>query len=150
MFITTQRGGQEMEWTEQELQELNQKLLQKAAEDADFRKELNTNPMETIEKLCGRKLPNGISINVIEPGSPSPELTRPDLIGQELSQEELLQEFGEEDLEEISGGIPALIGIAACALAIDILGGTGACGAAACIHDAVCGGKVCGAQGGTL
>jgi hypothetical protein len=150
MFITTQRGGQEMEWTEQELQELNQKLLQKAADDADFRKELNTNPMETIEKFCGRKLPNGISINVIEPGSPSPELTRPDLIGQELSQEELLQELGEGELKAISGGIPALIGIAACALAIDIIGVTGACAAEACFHNSICFEKACAAQGGTL
>ena len=43
-----------MEFTQE--QKTYAEIVQKAWEDADFKKELVSNPVETIEKLTGKKL----------------------------------------------------------------------------------------------
>jgi hypothetical protein len=88
-----------MEFTKE--QKLYQDLVQKAWEDAEFKKELMTNPVEAIEKFTGVKLnlPEGKTVVVRDQSDASAVYinipAKPDLNELELT---------EEQLEAVAGG----------------------------------------------
>ena len=101
-----------MEWTQEKLNELFMKVQKQAVVDEEYRKALLENPNELIEKELGEKLPDGFKINVIE-NDPAYAATfvLPDLMGDELE---------DEDLEQVAGGLSIVGGVSACAAAISI------------------------------
>lgn len=90
-----------MEFTQE--QKMYAEIVQKAWEDAEFKKELVSNPVAAIEKLTGKKLnlPEGKKLivrdqtdeSVIHINIPSPTKNSADA------------ELNEEQLEAVSGGI---------------------------------------------
>lgn len=137
-----------MSWTQEEMDNLYLEVQKKAMTDAEFRKELLADSSAALEKVAGKKLPEGCNIKVIE-NDPAYTATMviPDLV---------TEEFSAEDLDQISGGeaakgISFLLIISACAAAIAIAGcSADACGAQGCVADDVCTGQACGAKGTTL
>ena len=85
-----------MAWTQNELEELYQKVNKLAAEDADFRKELQADSRAAIEKIAGKELPEGFRLKFIE-NDPSYNATYvvPDITSGELNLKEL---------QSVSGG----------------------------------------------
>ena len=82
-------------------QKLYTEIVQKAWENADFKKELLANPMEAIEKLTGRKLdlPIGKKLVVQDQTDESSVYL---IIPSELNLEDV--ELNEEQLEIVAGG----------------------------------------------
>jgi len=89
-----------MELTQE--QKLYQEIIQKAWEDAEFRKELIDNPSDAIEKLTGVKLnlPEGKSIVVRDQTDDSTVYINIPPAEQKMDDVEL----SEEDLEAVAGG----------------------------------------------
>lgn len=132
-----------MSWTQNEMELLYKEMQKKAMLDEKFRKELLNDPNETLEKLAGRKLPEGSNIKVIE-NDPAYTATfvLPDLISEELTPDEM---------DGAAGGISVLLIVSACAAAVGAGACAGdACGAQGCFVDSACAGKACGAQGTTV
>ncbi len=79
------------QWTKEEIESLRVEISKKAATDAEFRKEILANPKKTIESICGKKIPEEFSIDVIEnkPGVVK-TFVLPNLISDSLSKEEML------------------------------------------------------------
>lgn len=88
-----------MEITEE--QRSNAQVVEKAWEDAQFKNELITNPVEAIEKLTGNKvvLPNGHKLVVVDQ---SDESTIYFNIPKKLDVDNL--QLTEEQLETVAGG----------------------------------------------
>lgn len=109
-----------MEWTQEHMNQIYLNIQKKAVTDEEFRQELLANPNGTIEKVIGRKFPEGFQVKVIE-SDPAYNATfvLPDLAGEELE---------DEDLDQVAGGFSAILIVSACAAAI----GTGSCAANAC------------------
>lgn len=129
-----------MSWTQNELEALYKEMQKKAMVDEKFREELLKDSNGTLEKLAGKKLPEGCNIKVIE-NDPAYTATfvLPDLISEELT---------EDEMDGASGGISVLLIVSACGAAVATAGCAGdACGAQGCVADVVCAGKACGAQG---
>jgi hypothetical protein len=55
-----------MSWSQEKMNELYAKVMQKATTDEEFRKELLENPKTAIEKLTGETLPDDYKIKVLE------------------------------------------------------------------------------------
>lgn len=109
-----------MKWTQEELNRLYFKLQKQAVTDEEFRKELLDDPNGVIERETGEKLPEGFKIQVIESDpSYSATFVLPDLVGDELE---------DEELDAVAGGISFIIIASACAAAISV----GGCPADAC------------------
>ncbi len=83
-------------------QKLNAQVVQRAWEDAQFKRELVANPVETMEKLTGQKinLPEGHKLVVVDQ---SDERTVYFNIPQKVDFNAL--ELTEEQLEMVAGGI---------------------------------------------
>jgi hypothetical protein len=54
------------EWTQQEVDQMIQKISVKAATDKDFRQLALTNPNEAIKQVAGKEVPEGYTIKMIE------------------------------------------------------------------------------------
>ena len=109
-----------MEWTQEKLNELYLKIQRKAMTDEEYRKELLEDADAVIEQEIGEKLPEGMKFQVIE-SDPAYNATfvLPDMIGEELE---------DEDLDQVAGGFSMVIAASACAAAISFSG----CAADAC------------------
>ena len=132
-----------MSWTQNEMEALYREMQKKAMVDEEFRKELLADTNAALEKLAGKKLPEGCNIKVIE-NDPSYTATfvLPDLISEEMTADEM---------DGAAGGISVLLIVSACAAAVATVACAGdACGAQGCVADVVCAGKACGAKGSTL
>jgi hypothetical protein len=83
-------------------QKFNSQVVQKAWEDAQFMKELMSNPVETMQKLTGQKLhlPSGQKLVVVDQ---SDESTVYFNIPRKIDINSL--ELTEEQLEMVAGGI---------------------------------------------
>ena len=79
-------------------------IVQKAWDDADFKKELTANPVSAIEKLTGRKLdmPLGKTLVVRDQTDESSVYIN---IPAKPNMEDV--ELNEEQLENVAGGVPA-------------------------------------------
>lgn len=87
-------------------QEVLQKVLERAWDDANFKKELVANPMEAIEKLTGEKLelPNGKKLVILDTTDESTvylKIPTRDSVESELT---------DEQLELVAGGVNPIIG----------------------------------------
>ncbi|MBN1198521.1 MAG: NHLP leader peptide family RiPP precursor [Bacteroidales bacterium] len=80
-------------------QQLEQRIIEKAIKDEQFRERLMTSPNETIEQELGVKLPASLRINVLEEKPNSFYLVIP-MATRELSDEELT----EAELSNVAGG----------------------------------------------
>lgn len=90
-------------------QKLNAQVVQKAWEDAQFKKELMSNPVQAMEKLTGQKLnlPQGQKLVVVDQ---TDETTVYLNIPRQVDVDAL--ELTEEQLEQVAGGItPTFIAI---------------------------------------
>lgn len=67
----------------------------KLAKDPDFRKQLLANPSAAIESVVGTKLPQGVSVRVVEESPREIVVVVPPAGGQALS---------EQELESVAGG----------------------------------------------
>jgi hypothetical protein len=90
-----------MENQQQQRQQLEQQLIEKAMKDETFRKQLIENPIETIESEIGMKLPSGMNIKVLEEKPEEVYLVLPML---HPSDQE--GELTESELNKVAGGIP--------------------------------------------
>ncbi|HUM83043.1 MAG TPA: NHLP leader peptide family RiPP precursor [Lachnospiraceae bacterium] len=85
-----------MEWSKEEINALYEKVMAKAATDSDFRKELLEDSTAAIEKVAGKKLPDGFKVKVIEKDPAYAEtFVLPDMITGELD---------ENSLDAVAGG----------------------------------------------
>ena len=103
-----------MSWNQEKMEELYQQMIQRATNDADFRRKLLDEPNKTLEELAGQPLPEGYKVNIIE-NDPAYTATcvLPDMISEELLPEEL-------DQLHIDGGISFLLIISICGVAISL------------------------------
>lgn len=78
-------------WTTEEIENLRIEISKKAAVDADFREKILINPKKAIEQYYGKRIPEELSIDVIEnkPGIVK-TFVLPNLISDSLSKEEML------------------------------------------------------------
>tara|TARA_B110000211_G_C13568729_1_gene331057 strand:+ start:173 stop:508 length:336 start_codon:yes stop_codon:yes gene_type:complete len=83
-------------------QNLNSQVVQKAWDDAEFKKQLMANPVATMEKLTGEKvnLPEGQKLTVVDQ---SDESTVYFNIPKRVEIDNL--QLTEEQLEQVAGGI---------------------------------------------
>jgi len=85
-----------MDWSNEEKMELYAKVQMMSATDEQFRAELIENPIAALEKVSGKKAPDGIKIKIIEqdPNYTS-TLVLPEFISDELE---------EDELDDVAGG----------------------------------------------
>jgi hypothetical protein len=85
-----------MAWTQEEMNEVYAKVMQKATTDEELRQELLENPKTAIEKLTGEALPDDYKIKVLE-NDPNYAATfvLPDMRSADLDL---------DDLENVAGG----------------------------------------------
>ncbi len=133
-------------WTQQEMEELMEKMTKKAMTDAAFRKEVLADATKALEKLAGKPLPEGSSLKCIE-RDPNYQTTLvlPDLLDEE--------KLNDESLSSVAGGISAALIVSVCAIAAGVGPNVGGCvvkhcAAEACGADAgwelnMCGAKAC-------
>ncbi|MDR1013192.1 MAG: NHLP leader peptide family RiPP precursor [Lactobacillales bacterium] len=55
-----------MEWSEEKMNEVYKRVMQKATTDEEFRQNLIKDVNVAVEKLIGEKLPEGMNLKVIE------------------------------------------------------------------------------------
>jgi hypothetical protein len=84
-----------MAWTQEEMNEVYAKVMQKATTDEEFRKELLESPKTAIEKLTGEALPDDYKIKVLEN---DPNYTATFVLP------DLRNELDIDDLENVAGG----------------------------------------------
>lgn len=85
-----------MNWTEEKINEIYEAAMRAAMTDEEFRAELLKEPVASIEKLTGVKIPEGFNLKVLEE-EPDYDMTilLPPMADDNLS---------EEELEQVSGG----------------------------------------------
>ena len=78
------------EWTKEDLDKVKATIGAKAAFDKAFRAEVLANPVAMIEKIAGKKIPDGYSVDIIEnkPGTIA-TFVLPNYYGDKIGQEEL-------------------------------------------------------------
>lgn len=79
--------------------ELEQRIIEKAIVDENFRSKLKDNPRETVEETLGVKLPDGLNIHINQEGPNDIHISLPMQTG-ELNDGEL----SGEQLTGVSGG----------------------------------------------
>lgn len=101
-----------MAWTQEKINELYVKVQKQAGMDEEFRNSLLADPNRVIEEMTGEKLPEGFRVKVVE-SDPAYNATFvvPDLLGEEME---------EEELERVAGGVSVMLVVSACAAAIKI------------------------------
>ena len=79
------------DWTKEGLDKVRATIGAKAAFDKAFREEVLANPVATIEKIAGKKIPEGYSVDIIEnkPGTVA-TFVLPNYYGDKIGQEELV------------------------------------------------------------
>ena len=98
------------QWSKEELDKLYVQVQQKAATDKKFREELLSDANAAIEKIAGEKLPDGFTVKAVEQDpNYSATFVIPDLISEELSQ---------DDLSNMAGGISFALILSICGAAI--------------------------------
>ena len=104
-----------MEWTQEAVEKLYLEAQKKAMVDEAFRKEILADANAALEKLSGKKLPEGMKLKVIEndPGYTA-TFVLPDMLPEEVDMDEL---------DKAAGGISGLLIVSACGAAV----GSGAC-----------------------
>lgn len=109
-----------MQWTQEQINTIYMEVQKKAVMDHAFRTELLENPKAAVAKVAGEELPDGFKIKVIE-NDPAYNATfvLPDLLSDEIS---------DEELDQVAGGVSIALVISACAAAVTI----GPCPADAC------------------
>ena len=77
-------------WTKEDLDKVKATIGAKAAFDKAFREEVLANPAAMIEKIAGKKIPEGYSVDIIEnkPGTVA-TFVLPNYYGDKIGQEEL-------------------------------------------------------------
>lgn len=85
-----------MNWTEEKIKEIYEAAMRAAMTDDEFRAALLKEPVESIEKLTGVKMPEGFNLKVLEE-DPDYDMTilLPPMADDDLS---------EEELEQVAGG----------------------------------------------
>lgn len=85
-----------MEWSREEMERLYVEAQKKAATDEGFRKEILADATAALEKLAGKKLPEGMKLKAIE-NDPAYTATfvLPNMLSEEVSM---------EDLDKAAGG----------------------------------------------
>lgn len=101
-----------MSWTNEEINEIYEKVMQKARTDEEFRQELLVNPNQAIAKLTNKALPDGFAVKVLE-NDPNYNATfvLPDLSTGELDL---------DDLDNVAGGLSVAVVISLCAVAVQV------------------------------
>ncbi|MDR1473255.1 MAG: NHLP leader peptide family RiPP precursor [Lactobacillales bacterium] len=84
-----------MAWSQEEMNEVYAKVMQKATTDEIFREELLNNPKSAIEKLTGEILPDDYKIKVLEN---DPNYTATFVLP------DLKPDLDLDDLENVAGG----------------------------------------------
>ena len=160
-------------WTQEELEELYKKVNKKAAEDPEFLEKLKKDVRGTMEEFSGRKLPEGLELEVIEAGSAAANAyMMPDFSGDEVDLNELKNipggagkapkpvKSGGDDEEP--AGISAVLVVSVCVAAVgvgpcvgdvnvtsvcvgDVCMGA-ICTANICTADITCAGNICGSD----
>lgn len=84
------------EWNQKTFTEACQAVMQKAHEDAAFRKRASADPAKAISEVSGMEVPEGFQIRIVDPSAAHLTLTLPPLAADEgeLTQTELAQVAG--------------------------------------------------------
>ncbi len=80
-------------------EQLEQRIIEKAMKDEDFRKQLIEDPRFTLEQETGMRIPDSIIIKILEEDAQTFYLVLPAKINPET-----VDELSEVDLEMVSGG----------------------------------------------
>jgi hypothetical protein len=91
----------------QQVQQRFAEVLTRSAGDADFRRQLVTDPRAALSAHFGKEIPESVNIRFVESGG-TPTIVLPDPVNASA-------ELSDAELESVAGGvIPALITIGAC------------------------------------
>ena len=90
-----------MEKQNQLRKQIEERLIEKAMKDEVFRKQLLENPREMVEQETRMKLPEGISIRVVQETPDQVFLVLPAIHSVETG-----EELTEAELSNVAGGIP--------------------------------------------
>ena len=144
-----------MSWTQEELEELYQKINKALAEDPVFREKARKDARAAAEELAGRPLEEGFRLDYIEQDAGYGDTyVLPDFVGEELDPRELGAIAGGKNEKSVSGGdcqkdsvnsVSVLTIVSTCpaasaACSIDFCPGEGSgcpsyCGAYACVTE---------------
>ncbi len=126
-----------MSWTDDEVEKAFKEVRKKAVLDKSFREKVLADPNKAISEVTGKEIPDAVKIKVIE-GDPKFHMTfvLPDMVS---------EEFTDEALEGVVGGLSGLAIVSICAAAVGGGGESGACGAEACMDES-CVGHACGSN----
>lgn len=91
-----------MVWTKEEINEVYEKVIQKAATGEDFRKSLLADPKVAIENLTGKDLPDEYTIAVVE--NADPHYSDPNYTATFVLPSSSTGELDLDDLDHIAGG----------------------------------------------
>ena len=85
------------EWTKKEIDKVYQQALNKSAKDADFRAKLLKDPNKAISELSGKDVPGSVKIKIVEKDpNYAATFVLPDLLS---------DEFSDEELDKVAGGL---------------------------------------------
>lgn len=94
-----------MSWTQEELEELYQKINKALAEDPVFREKARKDARAAAEELAGRPLEEGFRLDYIEQDAGYGDTyVLPDFVGEELDPRELGAIAGGKNEKSVSGG----------------------------------------------
>jgi hypothetical protein len=91
-----------MEWSQEEISEVYEKAVQKAATDEEFRKNLLADPKSAIENLTGKALPDDYTITVVE--NANPNYSDPNYTATFVLPSSSAGELNLDDLDNVAGG----------------------------------------------
>ncbi|MDR1473256.1 MAG: NHLP leader peptide family RiPP precursor [Lactobacillales bacterium] len=91
-----------MAWTQEEINEVYKKIMQKAANDEEFRKNLLADPKYVIENLTGKTLPDDYTVTVVE--SADPNYSDPNYAATFVLPSSSAGELNLDDLDNVAGG----------------------------------------------
>ncbi|MDR1522119.1 MAG: NHLP leader peptide family RiPP precursor [Streptococcaceae bacterium] len=91
-----------MSWSQEEINEVYEKAMQKATTDEEFRQELLDDPKLAIEKLTEKSLPDDYTIKVVE--DVDPNYTDPNYAATFVLPSSSAKELNFNDLNNVAGG----------------------------------------------
>lgn len=83
-------------WTQEEVDDVMQKINKKAQVDKDFRELVLNDPNAAVKKLAGKEIPDNFKVKVVE--------SDPDYDATVVLPKFRSEELSEEELEQIAGG----------------------------------------------